>query len=146
MPRYGIKLSDFGHLPQTIAFGEGKEFDSKGDRVVGLFGGSIFSTASEVLSSDIRQLNDLVSIGHDKIRESYIKIQNPMVNASNKYYEDCKRPELEKLLLGKANPYHEVFFKKNAAEKISNEFVFLNPYDMNENLKDHEREYLKHVL
>lgn len=146
MPRWGIKLSDFGHLPQTIAFGEGREYDKNGERVVGLFGGSAFSIASEVLSSDIRQLNDLVSIGHDKIRESYIKIQNPITNATNKYYEACNRPDLEKILIGKANPYHEVFFKKNTAGKIANEFTFVNPYDMNENLKDHEREYLKTIL
>lgn len=144
-PRYGIKLSDAGHLLQTIAFGEGKEYDSEGNRIVGLFQGSMFNTTDSLISTDFTKLHDFISSAFQKIRDEFSKVQNQSVKKTNEYYDKCGRSDLEKVLIGNANKYHEVFLKtKNG--KIDSSFTFKNPYDLSENLKDHERDYLKYML
>jgi len=50
-------------------------------------------------------------------------------------------------LIGNASPYHEVLFKINKdTGKIDDSFSVKDPYDLKENLKDHERVYLKKML
>ncbi len=143
--RFGIRFSDLGHLPQTIAFGEGREYDKNGNRVVGFLQGSYFSTTDSSVSKDRNQVFDYISLGHTKIREAYGKIQRPTVTMTTKYYENCNRSGLEKILIGNATKYHEVFMK-TIDGKISDDFSAKNPYDLNENLKDYERDYLKYIL
>lgn len=145
-PRYGVRLADVGHLPQTIAFGEGREFDKNGNRVVGLLQGSYFRTTDAMVSDDITQLHDLISLANTKIRDTYSKIQNRITQKTNEYYKLCGRNGLEKVLLGNANPFHEIFFETNQNNKISDQFIYKNPYDLNSKLKDHERDYLKFIL
>ena len=143
--RFGIKLSDAGHLMQTLLFGEGAEYDSKGRKVVGLFQGTMFATTDASPSKDQRKIFDVISEGHALLREEYMKIQSRVVKETNEYYKKCGRSGLEKMLLGNAKPYHTVFFRQ-VNGKISDEFAAKNPYDLSENLKDHERKYLKYIL
>lgn len=143
--RFGIRFSDLGHLPQTLAFGEGREYDKNGNRVVGFIQGSYFSTTDSSPSKDRTQIFDYISLGHTKIREAYHKIQGPTVAMTTKYYEECGRTGLEKVLIGNAYKYHRVFMKESKG-KIDDSFSTKNPYDLSENLKDHERNYLKYIL
>lgn len=109
--------------------------------------GSYFRTTDDMLSTDITQLHDLISLAHSKIRESYFKIQRKITAKTNEYYTLCGRSDLEKVLIGNANPYHSVLFEtKKDSKDISSQFIYKNPYDMKANLKDHERDYLKFIL
>lgn len=150
VPQIGVRGADFGHLLQTVAFGEGKEYNNKGEKVVGFMGGSLFRTSDDTGSDYLSEAHSLVTLGHDKIRGAYAKIQSRIIAKTNEYYEKAGRSGMEKVLLGQAEPYHEVFFEKvrdeKGNEKISNSFIYKNPYDMNANLKDYERDYLKFIL
>lgn len=147
VPQYGIKLSDITHPLHTLWTGESREFDAKGNRIAGMLQGSYFRTTDDMLSADITQLHDLISLAHSKVREAYAKVQNRITIKTNEYYKLCNRSGLEKVLLGNANPYHSVLFEpKENSKDISSQFIYKNPYDMNINLKDHERDYLKFIL
>lgn len=145
MPQLGIKFSDLGHIFQTTFLGEGSEYDSKGNRVVGLLGGSYFATTDSLISKDRVIIFDLISEGHTVLRSAYQKIQTKTVFTTDKFYKDSNRSGLEKTLLGNATPYHERLLKK-VNGRITDEFKTKNPYDLKEDLKSYEREYLKYIL
>lgn len=144
-PRYGIRFADAVHLLQTGLFGEGAEYDSKGNKVVGLFQGSVFATTDSLPSKDQVKIYDQIALGHTVLRDNFMKIQGPTVKMTSDYYKSANRGGLEKYLIGDAAKYHEVFFKKENG-KIADSFTAKNPYDLAENLKDYERKYLKYVL
>ena len=97
-------------------------------------------------SDDITKLHDLIGLSHTKIREYFMKHQNKIVARTRKYYKDCGRSDLEKVLIGNADPYYKPLYKINKETgKIDNDFTYKNPWDLNENLKDHERSYLKFI-
>lgn len=143
--RFGIRFADIGHLPQTLLFGEGREYDAQGNKVVGLLQGSYFSTTDSSPSKDRTQIFDYVSLGHTMIRDAYQKIQGPTVKKTTKYYEDCGRSGLEKVLIGNATKYHERLFEQLGG-KLDSDFRAKNPYSLDSDLKAHERDYLKYIL
>ena len=147
VPQYGVKLSDIMHPLHTLWTGESREFDAKNNRIAGIFQGSYFRTTDDMLSEDITKLHDLISLAHSKVRDAYAKIQNKITNKTNEYYKACNRSGLEKILLGMANPYHSVLLEtKENSKDLSTQFIYKDPYNMNVNLKDHERDYLKFIL
>lgn len=146
IPRYGIKLSDAGHMLQTILFSEGREYDKKGNKVVGFLGGSYFNTTDAMVSDDMTQLNDFISLAHQKVRDAYSAVQNKIVAYTNKYYDEIGRSGVEKFLIGKANVLHEVFFEPyENSNKISDNFRLKDPYDLSNDLNNPQREYLKAI-
>lgn len=145
-PTIGLTWGDAGHLPITILSGNSKEYNSKGQKIVGLLGGSLFATSGLEPSRDISKIMDYVSMGHSKRRELYAPIANQTTTWTNEYYKECGRSGLEQTLIGNADQYHIVFMKKNDKGEIHDSFSTKNPYDLKENLKDHERKYLKKIL
>lgn len=144
-PSVGLTWGDIGHLPKSILTGGSTEYDSKGRKVVGLLGGSLFATSGLEPSKDISKILDFISMGHSQRRQLYGPIANQTTTWTNQYYKDCGRSGLEQTLLGNADPYHRVFYK-TINGKISDDFSAKDPYDLSENLKDHERKYLKKIL
>lgn len=147
VPQLGIRFSDIGHLPQTILFGEGREYDKNGKRVVGFLQGSYFNTTDSLVSKDRTQINDYISLGHTKIREAYQKVQGKTVAKTNEFYANSGRLSVEKTLIGNAAQFHNKLFKTVPnSDTLSDKFIVKNPYDLSENLKDYERDYLKYIL
>lgn len=145
-PTIGLTWGDVGHAPITAITGNSREFTNKGQKIVGLLGGSLFATSGLEPSRDISKIMDFISMGHSKRRELYAPIANQTTTWTNQYYKESGRSGLEKTLLGNADPYHIVFFKLNDKGEIHDSFSAKDPYDLKENLKDHERNYLKKIL
>ena len=146
-PQLGVSPSDLGHILQTVRFGESRDYDKEGNRLVGLFGGTMFKTSDDMASEYKSEVYDLGVAGHSEIRALYAKVLQKISKKTNEYYVKAGRSGMEKMLLGKSEPYHEVFFKRHPdTGKISDDFEYKNPYDMNEVLKDYERDYLKFIL
>lgn len=146
IPRYGIRAGDMTHWLKSVLFGTAPDYDSKGNKVVGLFQGSHFTTADATKSVYMGKLHELITIASNKLRSDYNKRKSIIIKSTNEYYDEIGRSDLEKILLGNADQYHQIFFETNAANEISKDFKIKNPWDPRANLKDPERRYLKQFV
>lgn len=142
VPDYGISMSDFTHMFKTWMFGSAPDYDSKNRKVVGGFQGSQFSTNDALPSEYTTRLNDIISLVQNKITKDYNKIKNSVIKVTNEMYAEVGRVKLEKLLIGNADKYHEVFFEKNG-DTISSDFKLKNPWSPTVNLNSLQVKYLK---
>lgn len=128
IPSYGMSLADSTHLIKSVLFGSAPDFDSKNRKVVGFAQGALFSSNGDIPSEYISKLNDIISIGQNKITETYNKFKNKTISVTNQMYKELGRSNIEKELIGNADKHHEVFFEKHNG-KITNDFKLKNPWD-----------------
>lgn len=147
-PDYGIGIGDFAFIFKHMFYGDQGNYDSKGNKIVGMFQGNKFSTLDALPSKMLTKINDIITLAQNKMVSAYNPYKNKVVNITRSMYKDLGRSDIEQTLIGDADKYHEVFFEKNGG-KISNDFMLKNPYDLNANLNTLQRNYLKkyiHVL
>lgn len=145
VPNYGASISDATHMFKTWIFGSAPDYDSKNRKVVGILQGSQLSTNDALPSEYTTRLNDIISLTQNKITAHYNKIKNSVIKVTNQMYSDLNRSGAEKLLIGNADKYHEVFFEKNG-DKISSDFKLKNPWDPKVNLTSVQLKYLKQYV
>jgi hypothetical protein len=105
----------------------------------------MFSAPYSLGSKALRNLHELIIIGHNKIAFEFEKEHPKVFNASKRYYEDIGRSFLERWAIGNADEHHKVFYETSGG-KITEEFKFKNPWDNSSNLDDNQRKYLKEIL
>lgn len=126
VPQLGIRVGDFTHILKTWINGQAPRFDSQGNKLVGMFQGQWFNTTDALQSSYMTRLHDLISLAQNKITTDYNKIKNIVTKTTREMYAELGRSDLERLLIGNAEKFHEVFFEKDGT-KISTDFILKNP-------------------
>ena len=147
IPSYGMSASDFTHLLKMTLFGSAPDFDRHNRKVVGFAQGALFSSNGDIPSDYISQLNDIISIGQNKIVETYNKFKNKAIKVTNDMYSELGRSGIEKELIGNADRYHEVFFEKYNGQ-VTNDFKLKNPWDAesSKTLNTMQKKYLKKYI
>lgn len=145
IPQYGMRTGDMTHWLKSVLFGYAPDYDKNGNKIVGLFQGSHFTTPDANKSAYMSKLYELITIASNKIRSDYNKRKSIIVKSTNDYYDSIGRSDLERMLLGNADQYHKVFFETHLGE-ITNDFKVKNPWDMSANLTDPQRRYLKQFI
>lgn len=143
--KYGISKDNWTHFTKTVLLGQAPEYDENGRQVAGILQGSMFSAPSSIGSKALRNLHELITIGHNKIASEFQKEQNKIFNASSEYYKDINRSVLERWTIGDADEYHKVFYEKTGSN-LDPELKFKNPWNPNSSLDDVQRKYLKNIL
>lgn len=146
VPRYGIRKDDILHMIKSMFSGEPQNYDKDGNVIVGLLQGSSFSTSDTLPSKGLGELNNVIAIAQNQVVSDFSKSMNRIKNKTISYYEAIGRGNLSSQIVGDADKYHEVFYKKDEKNRVSKEMLFLNPYDTNATLNTTQRDYLKFVL
>ena len=145
VPQYGVRIGDMTHMLKTWITNEAPTSDKDGNKLVGVLQGSHFNTTDALQSSYVTKMHDLISIKQNQITSEFNKIKKIVTNSTNEMYNKLGRNDLEKMLIGNAEKYHEVFFEKDGS-KLSTDFILKNPWDPNSTLNTIEREYLKRYV
>lgn len=145
-PKLGIKTNDLLHWVRSMTIGNAPDFNKDGTPVVGILQGSLLSTTDVLRSKSTTKLHDLISIKLNAISREYTIEANNVKNHTLDYYKSIGRSDLSTYVLGDAYKYHEKFIRKDSKNKLSNEFMFENPYSNNVSLNPNEKDYLKFIL
>lgn len=145
VPQYGIRIGDFTHILKTWVTGQAPKYDSQGNKLVGLLQGQLFNTTDALPSNYMTRLHDLISLAQNKITSDYNKIKNIVTKTTREMYEELGRSDLERLVIGNAEKFHEVFFEKDGT-KISTDFKLKNPWSDSSELDPLQRKYLKRYV
>lgn len=145
VPQHGIRIGDFTHILKTWVTGQAPRYDSQGNKLVGMFQGQKFNTTDALESVYMTKLHDLISIAQNKITTDYNKIKNIVTKTTREMYAEFGRSDLERVLIGNAEKFHEVFFEKDGS-KISTDFKLKNPWSNNVDLDPAQKKYLKRYI
>lgn len=96
-------------------------------------------------NSSVRRVGYLVQKSIDNIRAGILDEYMPnAMQIFKQYYEDCGYGKIDNALIG----HQEVMYRNlyEPDENGKNTFQFKNPYDNTNDLKPHERKFLKNIL
>lgn len=146
VPRYGFSWADALHIIKTVIFtGKSEEVDPNGKKIVGFMQGSHFNTTDSLPSEAWNRLHGLITIASNSITSMFSKEQALITKATDKFYSDLGRSDLQKVLIGNADKYYEPLYEQYKG-KVSQELKLQNPWDNKSNLNTSQREYLKTIL
>lgn len=100
---------------------------------------------TSINNSSVRRVGYLVQKSIDNIRAGILDEYMPnAMQIFKQYYDDCGYGAVQNSLIGNQASLFNNLYKP--AENGENTFEFKNPYDMSEDLKPHERTFLKNIL
>lgn len=144
--KIGIKTSDIlDPLTAFVSYSDRKR-DSKGRIINGLLGGTEMVSPDSLPSQDLQVIFDLITVGHQKIRESFDKLAKPINGKTEQYYKDLGYSDLYQNVIGDTYKAHQNFYKRMEDGTLDPSMKFVNPYDDNSKLNPKESEYLKFML
>lgn len=103
-------------------------------------------TAATVPDPNIRIVVNNLQITHDTIASEFLeKFDKDIKPKFDKFYQEAGYSAAQNMVIGNQAQQYSNFFERDVVTG-RNLMIFKNPYDMSNDLKQHERELLKQVL
>lgn len=147
LSNYSLQFSDFWSLIKKLYTDKNPDYDKEGRAITGIFQGLKWTTPDWVASKDLKNINKLMSLTNNHIREKMLMASQRIHNFSGEYYNSIGFSSESQLIVGESQSKHEEFWVKNG-DKISEEFRVKNPYknDPENAMSETGRKYLKRML
>ena len=108
----------------------------------------IWSPPDWALSKDLRNINRIMSLSNQHIRERNLQASEIIHQHTKTYYKALKFSALSQGTIGETQSKHKNLWLLDNNGKVTDEFRTKDPYALNDRnaLEDHERTYLQNML
>lgn len=148
LTNFSMGFNDVTDLLSSVFTDNRKKYTKTGKRIEGLLGGMIWSPPDWALSKDLRNINRIMSLSNQHIRERNLAASMKIHKHTKEYYKEIKFSPLSQNIIGESQSKHKNLWLLDSKGKVVDEFRTKDPYALNDAnaLEDHERVYLQNML
>ena len=142
LTKYSFQFADFKSLITSLYKKNQEVYDKFGNKIQGLFQGLVWASPEHIQSRDIRQINEMISIGNSEIGQQFLRVSENIRVETKKYYEHIEYGMINRLVVGETQSKHMDFYLPGK------QYVTKNPYVLSpeNNLSKEASDYLKYAL
>lgn len=148
LTNFSMGFNDIADLLKSVFSENRKKYTKTGKRIEGLLGGMIWSPPDWALSKDLRNINRIMSLSNQHIRERNLQASEIIHQHTKTYYKALKFSAISQATIGETQSKHKNLWLLDNNGKVTDEFRTKDPYAFNDRnaLEDHERTYLQNML
>lgn len=142
LTKYSFQFADFKSLVTSLYKKNQEQYDKLGNKIQGLFQGLVWASPEHIQSKDLRQINEMVSIGNSVIGQKFLRANEIIAPITSEYYDSVGYNMLNRMTIGESQSKHEEMFLPGK------QYTTKNPYkvDVENAMSDPARKYLKRML